>query len=791
MNKYMLGVLMLTGLTSLAAAQEEVTLGEVIVTAQRREQNLQEVPVSVTAFTADAIARGNISSAAEYLSLTPNIAFSDGDNEVGSRGIRIAIRGVNELTTGESSVIGSVGVYLDEFSVVSVPNNIVNPQLVDLERIEVLRGPEGTYFGRNALGGALNLSTKKPQDEFGFKIELGGRDFEDAGEQGELSAILNLPVTESFATRAVVYYEDSSGLVENINPSGVDTGHEYLMGRLSALWTPTENTAVNFAVMYADEEQQGDETVPSGVWNVDTVDGYRLGVTNLIAAVNPSGIGFFPANQNKTSRDLDEYAINDSLIAILNIAYRFGDEVVFKSITGVIDAKSERLFDDDQLGGWDNFFRENKNEGLSYSSELRMEMTKEGFDWILGGLYAQDDQERRTDVVAGTQTAAPVGPFGADPAGVVLLPPIPFGFCFLCEDRDFENESAAVFSDFTWHATDRLDLTAGGRFTRDDISTAVVGSGPTLQNRNPLRSAQADRRFEDFSPRFVARYEFTDDFSGYGKISKGYKAGGTTFGFNPTQPAVIVQQFEDERVWSYEIGLKSESLNRRLRINAAAFHLEWSDLQLEVFRFLIPGNLQSKFALITNLGKAEASGVELEFAAAVSERFTLSGGVGYLDTEIKEADPQILSGDFVVNLEGLDIPKSPPLTANLVGDYRWPLTTGEASIRAEYLYRDGQLSNVEALVWPQTRGRFVPARGTSAFLPATPDGFPFQTPDYSVVNLRVGYERNNVAFALFVENAFDEEYYTGTNEDFSITGIRIHPHPRIYGATVSYSFGGI
>ncbi len=137
------------------AQDSEAALEEVIVTAQRREQNLQEVPISVTAFSGATIERQNVKSAIDFLALTPNVSFTE-DGQSGSRGLGIAIRGINNLVSGENAFVNSVGIYIDEFSVASVPNQVANPNLADMERVEVLRGPQGTFFGRNALGGALS-----------------------------------------------------------------------------------------------------------------------------------------------------------------------------------------------------------------------------------------------------------------------------------------------------------------------------------------------------------------------------------------------------------------------------------------------------------------------------------------------------------------------------------------------------------------------------------------------------------------------------------------------------------
>ncbi|MGH8246555.1 MAG: TonB-dependent receptor plug domain-containing protein, partial [Gammaproteobacteria bacterium] len=173
MNTRILSSMALAAAVVVPAFAQQVELEEIVVTAQRREQSLQEVPISVTTFSGEDLERSNIKEATQYLSVTPNVSYTE-DGQVGSRGLGIAIRGVNNLVTGENAFINSVGVYLNEFSVASVPNQVMNPQLPDMERIEVLRGPQGTYFGRNSVGGALNITTRKPTDKLEGELTVGG-----------------------------------------------------------------------------------------------------------------------------------------------------------------------------------------------------------------------------------------------------------------------------------------------------------------------------------------------------------------------------------------------------------------------------------------------------------------------------------------------------------------------------------------------------------------------------------------------------------------------------------------
>ena len=786
------------------AQDDGVTLEEILVTAQRREQNLQEVPVSVTAFTGATLEQRNIKSAIDFLALTPNVSFTE-DGQTGSRGLGIAIRGINNLVSGENAFVNSIGIYLDEFSVASVPNQVANPMLPDMERVEILRGPQGTFFGRNALGGALNLTTKKPTDELGGEVIVGAETYEDAGDQYNVTGIINFPVSDNFALRGVVYYETSDGFVENACASGADaascpaaaengftpngaddSGHDYSMFRLHALWTPSDRLSILASVVYTDEEQDTDENVPSGVQDLDS-----LGSFGLSQAVDP-GTGFWPENQNRLSHDLNEKTENKSTVGILNIAYELNDTMNLKWISGLIDASTDRLFDNDLAGGADTLVRTNSYDGDSWSSELRLEISEDKYDFIAGVLYARDKQKQDNDVAVSSQPTATVG-------GVGWLSPFPEGLGLLLNHKNWEVESVAVFADFTYRLNDKWDLVVGGRYTDDDVTNELAsfgiapepgcpGAPPCFENF-PREPVSEDESFDDFSPRFVVRYTFTDDINMYGTVSKGYKAGGVAVGNNTNadgQPGFGIP-FSEEELWNYEIGFKSELWDNRVRLNGSVFYLQWDDLQMESFRLLTPSDLSSSFEQTINIDEAEGTGAELELVAAVTERITIVSSVGYLDTEIKSDTTAEITGGFKVELEGLDIPKAPELTFNFSGEYRHPFGDNEAWVQLEFVHRDGQFSDIEGLTYQQTDGPSPdgnPARNSID----TYGDFPFRTPDYDIWNLRAGFDMERWRFTAYIQNLGEEEYYTGTQENFGVSGMRLRPHPRTIGASVSYRF---
>ena len=810
---------LLLGSVVAASAIAETVLEEIVVTAQRREQSLQDVPVSVTAFTGDYIDRSNIKGATDYLALTPNVSFTE-DGQAGSRGLGIAVRGINNLVSGENAVVNSIGIYLDEFSVASVPTQVANPFLPDMQRLEVLRGPQGTFFGRNAVGGALNMTTRNPTDEFGWKVSAGGESYEDANQQYNLTGIVNVPVSDSFAMRGVFYYEDSGGLVDNVCGGGAsaaacpaaaangftangadDSRHDFYNLRLKTLWDVSAETSVTVSLIYAFEDQDHDENVPSGIMDLDTVDSF-----GIETAIDP-GTGFWPRNRNELSHDLPERNRNETRVAILNIAHHLSDEWVVKSITGIIAAEQRRQFDNDGVGGLDGLGRTNTYDGSSWSTELRFEGTLESMDVILGALYSRDRQDQENDVYV--STGAELGHTSA--TGVGILPPFQHGLGLLLNSKNHEITGVALFGDITYHLTDDIDLIAGGRYSRDDVENDLLafGIGPTCcfpdspgfpgapgfsffnsftNSARPLTAA--DERSTDFAPRFGFWYEINPDVSVYGLVSKGYKAGGASVGNNTNaagSPAFNVP-FDEEQLWNYELGFKSELYDRRVRLNGSVFRMDWDDLQFESFRFLTPGDLSTNFEQTVNISEAEASGFELEILAIPTDNLTITGSLGWLDTEITNSALVELTGGFQVDLEGLDLPKAPELTFSLTGEYRWAIAGNEAWARFEYIRRDGQYSDIEGLTNRQTRGA-SPNQGLVR--PVGPSQFPYRSPDYDLINFRAGYDTNDIQLVFYVQNLADEEYYTGTQENFGASGIRLRPHPRTVGVSVSYMVGGI
>jgi iron complex outermembrane receptor protein len=794
--------------TAPARAADNVALAEVVVTAQRRTENLQEVPISITAFSGDLLEKTNVKGATDYLAQTPNVSYTE-DKQSGSRGLAVAIRGVNNLVTGENAFVNSVGVYLDEFSIASVPNGVSNPFMPDMERVEVLRGPQGTYFGRNSLGGALNLTTHDPTDKYEGQVTVGAESYSTNGNSENVTGIFNMPVADTFKVRGVAYYEDSTGIVKNVGP-GNGAGHKWINLRLRAIWTPTEATRVSFNLLYGKEHQGADETVPSGVNDLDTIDtfGYQPG-----KAFN-HGTGFWPTNDSKFSADLQQRNDDKTTIGIVNIAQKLSSDLTWKTVAGIIKTDQERFFDNDLVGNLDLLSRTNLYTGKSYSLESRLESRTSALDWVVGAMYAKDEQDQFNDVaISGNPTAT----LTRDGMVYGFLPPFPKGLGLALNNKGFKIESSAAFADATMRLGDLTEVFAGARYTNDKAEKSELqdgirpscGCGPSNPTffpsfiNFPRPVADGTRTFSNVTPRIGVRFKVADSASVYATISEGYKAGGLSTGNNTNaagSPAIVLP-YNKETLWNYEAGVKSEFADHRVRLNVSVFYMKWKDLQFEAFRFLTPGDLSSNFEQTINIPSADAKGVEIELVARATEHLTLGGSFGYLDTKILENQAcgtttlpadcigghtlTTVTGGYMVDLKGLDIPNAPKVTANLFGEYRWPIAGNSAWLRGEYQHRASLYTDIEAAANQQTLGP-SPNQGLTRFVPA--DQFPYKVPAFDVFNLRGGFDWQRASVTLYVQNLTDEKYYTGTYQKFGLSGIRLRPNPRTIGANLTFRF---
>ena len=807
------------------SAQE---LEEIVVSAQRREESLQEVPVSITAFTAETLEQQNLKEAKDYFRITPNVNFTE-DGETGHRSVGISMRGVSDFAnsfTGVGGLSNSFGIYLDEFNIANNATKTANPQLQDLERLEVLRGPQGTYFGSNATGGALNLTTKLPHDEVEYEINGGYSRF----NTWEVGAIINAPVADNLFVRGNLYYEESDGFLRNLSPTGNDDGYDHVSFRVAARWLATDAFTADVSFMRTIENDGTDTNVNSGVMDFDTPNSTPnilpvapgANTYALFSELFPvdAGAGFYPDQRRVINKDFDEFNKNRQNIFNARLNYQ-GDNWSLRSITGVMKTTSHRQFDQD-LVQYSLYKTYGGRTGDTVSQEVRFNLEHDAWDLTIGGFYSNDD--------ADTYGVSPIGDDGfyflfAGAAAILpdgtLDPQQVANACFCLNPGDiiagsnletFDSESWAVFSELNWQFTEQLKATAGVRYTEHDIRSQSFrfervhfSQQPLDEYRDFRAPSPEDPRLtrgylkgsassDSITPRFVLNWSPNEQLNTYASVSRGYKPGGLTI----AEADGSTLPFSKESLWNYEVGAKWRGAGNRLQVNGAFFFMDWENLQIPTVEVVISGDeILNNFQIVNS--KAESIGFELEGQALLTDNFVVGGGVGHLDAEFKDFDA---NDPFVVNnmafdLDGVTVPRAPKWTANLFGQYDVSMGGLNGFLRAEWSYRSSITSDIEATVAgleildnEVTRERGYDTafngNGLGNGVPFSwPRGdFPVRVPGYDVVNLRAGISGERWSITAYVENVFDKNYYTGTQENFGLGGFRIRPHFRIAGVNL-------
>lgn len=765
--------------TSLLCA-DELVLEEVLVTAQRKEQTLQDVPISVSVIDSETIKRVNITDAQDYLSVTPNVGFAE-EGQRGSRSVRISIRGIDSLTGNEGTGQASpIGYYMDELSIGQVAQGTANPFLMDIERIEVLRGPQGTFFGLNALGGALNITTKLPDENFYAEVsgEVGNYD------KWTVSGIVNTPISDTFFLRGVFAEGDSAALVENANPVGGDSANRSSNYRLSARWLATDNLTFDTSFSYSEDKQSLQELVSTCVLNRSgqSLSGRataELGISGQLPVTGglTDGLGCFPDNDSRVNvsvptpgttglnRPRDREHFNAESTTFLNRITWETKSFTLKSITGIIQSEADQLFDIDGISVA-TLIRENEQETDAWSQEIRLSgSTESGFDWTVGGVYFESENERHNGIVA-DEVGFAGGRF-APHADV---------------NRDIQESNItakALFADVTWNISDDFSVSLGARASKDEIEECGIDLSPGVTSIRECETADTD----DFSPKISANYNWNEDYASYVTVSRGYKpAGVDVFQSNPNN------FFDEETVWNYEAGFKGDLWDGRARLNAAVFFMEWEDMQAQtnIIQTNPDGSITSTRKTQNTEAGADIKGIELDFVGLLSENWTLSGSIGYLDATFNDFPNAVVQGRGPVDLTGEQIPKAPELTYNLNLEYNFGLAQGDGYVRLEYTYRDEQVANFDSFFY---RADPAVTQGISNVGLSGPNGYPYLIPDYEVVNLRAGWD-SGTGFKVSgsIENLFDEDYYTGTRAGFGFSGIKVRPHPKLFSIKVTYAW---
>ena len=658
---------MFPGAISLAAedggATKQLALEEVVVTARKREESLQDAPISIAAFSGADLEARQTSSISEIGSFTPNLVFDaaapiSGSNAAAS----IFIRGIGQTDFTFTTDPG-VGLYVDGVYLARSVGGVLD--LLDVERVEVLRGPQGTLFGRNTIGGAINLVSKKPSTEFGGNIAATvGTD-----NRIDLEGSIDIPITESLLSKFSLLSKNRDGYVTRLY-DGVELGdNDSLSGRASFLWNATEQLSLDLTI---DGTRAREETAPntlidvdgtampfSGLFNNAIVGGNCAPAPGSLddpACYNQQWVTDSEYKTHATSESRSDY---DVIGAALTINYEF-DWASLKSITAYRDMDAFFYRDADH-SPHQIFETENDMEHEQLSQEFQLVGT--GFDdrmnWIVGLYYFQ---EEGTDI------------------NNILTSVIDFQ-----SGGSIDNDTTAIFTQVTYDLTDKLSLTGGLRYSDEtkrflpdqfvtDSGFLGVPVGTPL-----LPSIEEEIAIDETTPMVNLSYQWTEDVMVYGSYSEGFKSGGFTQRVFP--PRSEIPTFLPEFAETYELGAKTTLMDGRIRLNGAVFFTEYADMQVVV---------QDAIASSTqNAAEAEIFGFELELKALLTESLGLDAGVGYVDAEYTKVSPD--ATEITVDKEFVNTPEW-SLNASLYYDYQME-DRGTLSPRLDWSYRSEVYNN--------------------------------------------------------------------------------------------------
>ena len=746
---------------------------DIVVTARRRQESLQDTPIAISAVSGESIAARGLDNVTQIGDFTPNVKFNSSVPVSASNATAaIFIRGIGQNDYQLSADPG-VGLYLDGVYISRGVGNVLD--VLNVERIEVLRGPQGTLFGRNTIGGAVSVTTKKPGDVLAGSLDLTTGSFKRIQVKGSI----DIPLAEGVYTSFSGFYHHRDGYVKGVIPGAPDLGDtNQLAGRFALRLEPSSNLTIDIAVdgTRAREESapnvliEANENAPApAVWNA-VYSGAAAICTNLADparltdqrcynsqwALAPYRHGgtftTISAPFNSASRRPYQSASDLNIWGVSGVVeWKLSDSVTFKSITAYRKVTGFWTRDSDHSpasiiqtnSDWrqDQFSQEVQLGGDAFDKRLH---------WLVGGYYSNESGNHK-DLVNIVDAVFL--------SGAVL-----------------DGKSYAVFGQATYEIVDNLNLTAGIRWTEDqktfnNANQYVVEAGfltgapfnpdgSGLQNGDPLMgplgqtSTIKDRAW---TPMASLSYRWSPEVLTYLSYSKGFKGGGFTQRVFP--PFAFIPSFKPETSETYEAGIKTDLFDRRLRLNAAVFQNNYDNLQITV------NDPTLGFApIIQNAAKARIRGVELEMQARPTDALRIEAGLGYLDAKYRSVDIRALNAGVTTDTH---LQNAPKWTLSAGVSYEFDLgDAGKLTPRVDWSYRSRVYN--DAINTPQL----------------IQDG-------YHLVNASIGYTDPNAHWSvnLGVKN-LTKEVYLGSGYADSFGGLieGVYGRPREWYLSAGYNF---
>ena len=718
--------IVLLGLSSVSLA---AVLEEVVVTAEKRTTSIQDIPISITAFSGEQLENLEVRELQSLSAQTPGMAFSRAGGEA-----QVYLRGVGNNTFG-IGVDPSVALHLDGIYLGRAQMGL--GQFMDIERVEVLRGPQGTLYGRNATGGAVNIITRGPTDEWEGYLRGYYGNFDR--KQGE--AAIGGPISGSAGIRLAVRGIEDDGYTDDLDPAGGDDidDQENISGRVILEFAPAEDVMLRI---------QGDWT---------EFDSHNRTIRPLDDTGIAQTLGALPTPDfDETRNSIPSFLDYETGGITATLEWQLGEHITLTSVAGYREFEDSFRFNTDgtELDVTETHF-ERDTDQVSVETRLASVGT-ERLEWLLGYYYYQEDKQEALGL-PNRKFAAFAGPFTPNSFNL-------FGVN--------ETEAHAVFGQASWQLVEQLRLSVGGRYSyekKEDQGSFTFrlnfdGLLNPANRDNPIVPRVRTDSWNAFTPKFGLEFLPSDNILLYFTASRGFKSGGTNS--LSTSPA----GFNPEFIWSFEGGVKSEW--ERLRINAVAFYYDYSDLQVSTF---IDGTVR-----IDNAAGAEIMGAELDLTAALSEQLTWRLGLSVLDTEYEDfisAFGSNAGGPIVSDLSGNELINAPDFKLSSSIDYNQPVANGAK------LAFTGQVNYQSKVYFSKENESLMSQSG------------------YALVDVRLAYISPDGKWQLagVARNLFDEEYFQNTVRFTSMNDVARDPnnfgHPlgypgegRSFGVQAEYRF---
>ena len=767
-----------TGLTYQTAFAQE-GLEEILVTATRREQNLQEVPISIVAVTGENLTTRNIDTLEELSQAIPNVVATGGGG--GTAGTGFSVRG-----------IPNVGTYVDGVWQIDTAGSLVR-EFVDLDRIEVLRGPQGTRFGRDSTGGAIRIWTKRPAEEFTGNVTatVGSLDRRD------VKAGVDVPLSDTVFTKWTAASLARDGYIENLTTGEKDGAVDQTIFRGDLLWNASDNLSFRFNYLYNDNTFTEPKVVDAifrtygdpGIMDVIGLPefyGTVPGVEPFSAANNQAGFPGGRVGQWENRSNMTVANNMEAEQAMIDINWDFGDSMSVQFLTAYTD-QYNKLANDWDGSQYDIVYDLNQEDNELWSQEIQFTGGRGRLTWLGGAYYwEQNTLQRQTRNVVGEffsgqydlnyVLSSPICT-GPVPAGMRSCDQIIFGangnpalgIAGAAQlrgngyDRIPHNErdGYAAFGDVTIEIGERNELSIGARYHEENVMseqlvfTSTTAPRPTTPQRFHVGDPFAGTRvptpgapgspleftYDKVTSRFAFQREFTDAIMGYISYSEGFNSGGVAA---PTIQGVRTElPYKPQTIETFELGLRSDLADGKIRFNATLFDTAWKDFQSAGVVYDSQGR-QVPQLQTTNVGDAAADGIELELTWLPIESLMINLGVGLLDTQYTELPPNQTSGHLAWTTE-TEFARAPDTSYTVGLEHTASMDSG-GTLRTRVDY------NYQSQFW-----RFEPFLRMDAY-PSIPAGIYDESGDWGIVNARLSYEPADGAWevSLFGTNLTDE-----------------------------------